>query len=1415
MVDAPGTPEVEDPPAAAEAKKKRTRLQAIAFFGGLGVAALVALLIVALVGGRLYLLSGPGRELVTSFVAGQKIGRYGRINVENVRGDLFDDFTIGRVTVTDAKGVWLEATEVRVDWSYLPLITRRFHADEISAGRVRVLRRPEVEPSTDPPRPMPLDIDIDSFRAEVELLEGFSKEYGRWRLSGNAAVPRTGAKEGTFAAVSLSRPGDFLNGRFTVGDKLSDLRLNLRAEEASGGPLAGAMGYSPDAPFSAVAVVTGAVVDARVRSGAFVPLRIVGRFGEDGSKLSGYVDFSRSDLLAPFAQRLGRTARFGVASVPDRDREGVHGVAWDFRADNISTQARGYLRLSDQAVPDGLDLRLTTPNLARLTGTSLGGGAALLGRYAGTPDDWTFDGQMSVLDAEVASWRAARLAGPVEVKVAGGRIDLDGRLSATGGSSAGLVGGLLGRSAYVELAATRDADGAVLLRRLDLTGEGLKVEGQGSRTIGGALAFRGRAEVTDVSRIRPGGGGAFGGPVTATAPDVGGQWRIGFDGRGRGLETGVIEIDRLLGPQPRLQASGLLDGDRVLIDAATLTGAEGSATTKGIVGFDGTMRLALAWQAEGPFGVGPVEIAGAMRGDGGLTGTFAQPRADLRAAFDRVEIGALELSEARMTLTFARGPGETDGRIAVTAGSPYGPARAVAAFALSDNRTRLTGLDLNAGGVVAQGDVTLSRGFPSSADLTFTARPGAFLRSGTLDGRVRLTDGAASESAVLNVSGRNVTFAGSALTIRTLEVRGAGSLSNLPFTAAVDVGGGTPVQFQGDGVYARADGAQTVTLNGDGRVREIAFSTRKPLVFAMAEDGRVVRADLAVGGGVLIGEYRSDARATFIQADLTSVELGSLMADLRGRATGTVSLRGTGADLSGSAQLNLQGVRSVDAPRDVSVDGVVNATLIDDRLRLVARARDEGAVEATADVTFPVVASASPLRLAIDRTRPLSGDVFAEGEIRPIWDLFMGGERTLSGRVEARARLGGSLNELRLTGRMDLSDGTFRDSSSGLRLEDLGLAVRFDDETALIETFAASDGDGGAVAGEGRLGLRQGSASSFRLQLSRFRVIDNELASARASGPLTVERRTDGNITLAGRLDVDEARIEPNLPGSNGIVQMDVVEVNRPGGAPDDDEETAAPQGPQIGLALQIRSPGGDVRVVGRGLNVELNVDAEVRGTLTRPILSGTARVVRGDYEFAGKRFVFDEDGRVILSTDPEQIRLNLAATRDDPALTATIRVTGTAARPDITLTSTPALPQDEILSQVLFGRSASQLSPVEAAQLASGVASLAGGGGFDVFGSLRELAGLDRLSFGAEASGLTVAGGRYISDDVYLEIIGGGEGGAAVSVEWQPRRNLAVQSKFGGQGEASLSIRWRRESGRTDGRRDRRPNRGQDRDGD
>ncbi|WP_333591012.1 translocation/assembly module TamB domain-containing protein [Brevundimonas sp.] len=1402
------TPPTDAPETPAEPKAKRTWPRRAAFIVGGVVAGLLALLIVGFVGGRAYLRSDAGRAWITRLVDGQKLSRYGRLHIEGLRGDLFDDFSVDRVTVTDANGVWLEAADIRVDWSYGPLLLRRFHAQDISAARIRLIRRPLVEPSTEPSKPMPLGIDIDRFSANVELEEGFSREYGRWRLTGSAAVPRKGSKTAEIDAYSLTRRGDYLRGAATFGDQPTDLRLNLRANEAQGGPIAGALGYSPNQPFSAVAVVNGEVVDARVTSGRYTPLIVRGRYGAEGTRISGFFDFSGSDLLAPLARRVGPTARFGLAAIPDPRREGRQGVGWRLIAENLNSSARGVIRLKERDAPEGVRLEISTPSLTRLAGTGLAGPAVYAGVFKGDVETWSIDGGVSLLNASVASYRAARIAGPLDFAVDKERLEIETDLRATGGSSAGVIGALLGSAPRLQATAVRQADGAVVLRRIDADGQALTVRGAGGRALNGGLNFRGQARITDLSRLHRGARGAFGGDIQASMARTGAPWTLGFDGRGARLVTGQAELDRLLGTSPRLQLAGLLRDGRIELNDGRLTGAQGRASAKGLIETDGRLRLALDWAAQGPFAAGPVEIGGAMTGNGALTGTLAQPRADLTAALDRVDAGALKLTQARLILSFRKGANSSDGRIAVTAGSNYGPARASGDFFLGGPSIRLTDVDLDAGGVTARGAVALSRHTPSSADLTFTARPGAFLASGAADGRIRLTEGGGDDSAILDVNARNVRLAGSTYVIRSLDLDGRGTLDRLPFTLALDVGGATPVQFNGAGVYAREDQAHSIVLRGGGRVREVAFTTRNPAVIALSGDGRVARLDLNVGGGVLLGELRQDSGAAILQADLTSVELGSIAPDLRGRVTGKVSLRGSGGDLSGSANVNLQNVRSIDAPAGLAVDGELNAYLVNDELRLQANVQDEGAVSAEADVVLPVEASAAPLRLAIARTRPMSGTVSAQGQIQPIWDLFFGGERALAGQVDARATLAGTVNEPRLNGRLNLAQGSFSDSQTGLRLTDVTLASRFDDTTALVETFTAADNGRGRVTGQGRIGLRQGSGSTFQLQLANFQILDNDLAQARASGPLTVVRGEDGNIQLTGRIDIDEGRIEANPPGSNGIVRMDVVEVNRPGGDEEEDVERTA-RGPQIGLDIQLRSSSGRVRVIGRGLNVEMDVNARIQGVITRPVLSGTAGVVRGDYEFAGKRFVFDDRGVVTLSTDPQRIRLNLSAMREDPALTATIRVTGTAASPEIELTSTPSLPQDEILSQVLFGRSASQLSAFEAAQLAAGVAALAGGGGFDVIGNLRELAGLDRLSFGGQASALTVAGGRYITDDVYLEIIGGGEGGAAVNVEWQVRRNLAISSKFGGQGEASLSIRWRRSS-RPPGARDddRRQNR-------
>ena len=63
--------------------------------------------------------------------------------------------------------------------------------------------------------------------------------------------------------------------------------------------------------------------------------------------------------------------------------------------------------------------------------------------------------------------------------------------------------------------------------------------------------------------------------------------------------------------------------------------------------------------------------------------------------------------------------------------------------------------------------------------------------------------------------------------------------------------------------------------------------------------------------------------------------------------------------------------------------------------------------------------------------------------------------------IVAAAGLAGTIAAPRINGRMDLREGGFRDNATGLQLRDMTLASRFDDTTAMVESFSATDGSGG------------------------------------------------------------------------------------------------------------------------------------------------------------------------------------------------------------------------------------------------------------------------------------------------------------------------------------------------------------------
>jgi translocation and assembly module TamB len=155
---------------------------------------------------------------------------------------------------------------------------------------------------------------------------------------------------------------------------------------------------------------------------------------------------------------------------------------------------------------------------------------------------------------------------------------------------------------------------------------------------------------------------------------------------------------------------------------------------------------------------------------------------------------------------------------------------------------------------------------------------------------------------------------------------------------------------------------------------------------------------------------------------------------------------------------------------------------------------------------------------------------------------------------------------------------------------------------------------------------------------------------------------------------------------------------------------------------------------------------------------------------------------------DPE---INLTASADLQDIKGIIKVTGSAQRPDIAFTSTPALPQDEILSRMLFGESVANISATEALQLASAVNGLNGGTDFlNPLGALQSATGIDRLRIvGADTTtgrGTSLAAGKYLTNNVYVEIVTDTKGFMATQLEIALSRSLSILSQTGNAGTAA-----------------------------
>jgi translocation and assembly module TamB len=542
-------------------------------------------------------------------------------------------------------------------------------------------------------------------------------------------------------------------------------------------------------------------------------------------------------------------------------------------------------------------------------------------------------------------------------------------------------------------------------------------------------------------------------------------------------------------------------------------------------------------------------------------------------------------------------------------------------------------------------------------------------------------------------------------------------------------------------------------------------------------------------------------QARLDEFNLTMLNAFSPGLGISGRATGSLDFYepADGAFPRAEARLNVTGfTRTGIAVRSSPVDIFFAGALTPEGGQAGAIIKRGGAIIGRAQARLQPLGPAAGTWQERLFAAPLAGGVRYNGPADvPMSFASLPGHQ-LSGPVGIAADFGGRVQSPQFTGGILRSTNlTYVNEAYGTRVTNLAVNGRFDQSQLVIESMTGRAGSG-TIEGRGTIGLSAAAGFPVDLNVSfqNARLARSDDISATATGRLHIVNNASGAL-IEGELNLGEVRYELVQQAAAEIPQLAGV---RRRGEPlrPPNEQNADARVPSI-WRLNIRLVADNrIYVSGMGMESEWRAeDLRVIGTTATAQFVGQVRLLRGTLGLAGRRFRLDSGTVIFAGLRPPRIELAASSTIDN--VDVGINISGSSTNPQIAFTSSPGLPQDEIVARILFGSSVTQISAIQAVQLAASLNSLRGGsGGLNPLGRLRSATGIDRLRIidadTATGRGTAVAAGMYLSDDIYVEIITDAKGYTATQIEISLSRTLSLLSQFGTNSGTNVNLRYNRD---------------------
>jgi len=377
---------------------------------------------------------------------------------------------------------------------------------------------------------------------------------------------------------------------------------------------------------------------------------------------------------------------------------------------------------------------------------------------------------------------------------------------------------------------------------------------------------------------------------------------------------------------------------------------------------------------------------------------------------------------------------------------------------------------------------------------------------------------------------------------------------------------------------------------------------------------------------------------------------------------------------------------------------------------------------------------------------PLRGNLHGESAALTSLPVLIPEIDRSSGKLDADLTISGTLGEPRFNGAFRIRDGRFEFYRTNFTLSKVDLDGNFiGDELTFVGRGETAKGP---VTLDGRFNWPEGvMTGSMHLKGENLLVADTPEYRVIAS-PDLVFRAGGAGYDVEGDIVVPTAKISPKDLSTSVSTSPDekVIDV---------EVEDTGPSTVQR-IRSRIRVVLGDnVRVESFGLRARLGGEVIV---LTKPDDVarglGAINVIEGQYKAFGQDVKITKGKLSYDNTPLSEPLLELTAERviKDEDITVTVNVRGSLARPFITLTSTPAMPNNEALSYLLTGRSLDSLQTGQATSVNKAAESLAMSGGGLLLGGIGTKLGLDEVSLErTDTEDTSVTLGKFLSPKLFV----------------------------------------------------------------